>query len=366
MSSLLEPVRLGALQLRNRVLMAPLTRCRADNPGAVPTEMMARYYAQRAGAGLIISEGTIVSPQARGYPFTPGIWSDEQVTGWRKVTEAVHAEGGAIVCQIWHCGRLSLPEFHGGELPVAPSAINPHWKMFSAQGLQETVVPHALTREEIAGIVADFGRAAKNAMAAGFDGVEIHSSNGYLFHQFFSRCANSRTDEYGGSHANRARLFFEVLDEVGRHMPMDRVGFRLNPMLNHFHGIVVDEDTVPMWTHLIEGANRYGLAFLHLTEPLSEKQIAGNPQALADVGAYFRPLAKMPIIANGALDRAKGEMRVDKGLADAVAYGVAWIANPDLVERFAQNAPLNAADPQTFYAGGERGYLDYPRLANKV
>jgi N-ethylmaleimide reductase len=364
MSSLLESVRLGALKLRNRVVMAPLTRCRADNPGAVPTEMMARYYAQRAGAGLIISEGTIVSPQGRGYPFTPGIWSDEQVAGWRQVTDAVHAKGGAIVCQLWHCGRLSLPEFHGGELPVAPSAISPNWKMFSAQGLQETVVPHALTREEIAGIVTDFGRAAKNAMAAGFDGVEIHSSNGYLFHQFFSRCSNSRTDEYGGSHENRARLFFQVLDEVGRHMPMDRVGFRLNPMLNNFHGIVVDEDTVPMWTHIIEGANRYGLAFLHLTEPLSEKQIEGNPHTLADVGAHFRPLAKMPIITNGALDQAKGEARVAKGLADAVAYGVAWIANPDLVERFAQNASLNAADPQTFYAGGEHGYLDYPRLVD--
>lgn len=362
MSRLLEPVRLGALHLRNRVVMAPLTRCRADNPGAVPTEMMARYYAQRAGAGLIISEGTIVSPRGRGYPFTPGIWSDEQVAGWRQVTDAVHAEGGLIVCQLWHCGRLSLPLFHGGELPVAPSAIDPHWKMFTSQGLQETVAPHALTCEEIAGIVADFARGARNAMAAGFDGIEIHSSNGYLFHQFFSRCSNARDDAYGGSHENRARFFFEVLDAVAREMPLDRVGFRLNPMLNRFHGIVVDEDTVPMWTHVIEGANRYGLAYLHLTEPLSEKQVANTPGALSDVGAHFRPLATMPIITNGALDQAKGEARVSRGLADAAAYGVAWIANPDLVERYARNAPLNAPDPDTFYAGGERGYLDYPLL----
>lgn len=362
MSRLLEPVRLGALHLRNRVVMAPLTRCRADNPDAVPTEMMARYYAQRAGAGLIISEGTIVSPRGRGYPFTPGIWSDEQVAGWRQVTDAVHAEGGLIVCQLWHCGRLSLPLFHGGELPVAPSAIDPHWKMFTSQGLQETVAPHALTCGEIAGIVADFARGARNATAAGFDGIEIHSSNGYLFHQFFSRCSNARDDAYGGSHENRARFFFEVLDAVAREMPLDRVGFRLNPMLNRFHGIVVDEDTVPMWTHVIEGANRYGLAYLHLTEPLSEKQVANTPGALSDVGAYFRPLATMPIITNGALDQVKGEARVSRGLADAAAYGVAWIANPDLVERYARNAPLNAPDPDTFYAGGERGYLDYPLL----
>lgn len=362
MPNLLEPVRLGALNLRNRVVMAPLTRCRTDNPGAVPTEMMARYYAQRAGAGLIISEGTIVSPRGRGYPFTPGIWSDDQVAGWRRVTDAVHAAGGLIVCQLWHCGRLSLPLFHGGELPVAPSAIDPRWKMFTPAGLQETVTPHALTREEIAGVVADFARGAKNAMAAGFDGIEIHSSNGYLFHQFFSRCSNVRDDEYGGSHQNRARFFFEVLAAVGSEMPLDRVGFRLNPMLNRFHGIVVDEDTVPMLTHVIEGANRYGLAYLHLTEPLSEKQLADTPGALPDVGAHFRPLATMPIITNGGLDQVKGEARVSRGLADAVAYGVAWIANPDLVERYARNAPLNTPDPETFYAGGERGYLDYPLL----
>jgi N-ethylmaleimide reductase len=209
---LLTPLRLGALDLKNRVVMAPLTRCRCENPGYVPTEMMARYYAQRVGAGLIISEGTIVSPQARGYPFTPGIWSAEQVAGWRLVTDAVHEMGGLIVCQLWHCGRLSLPEFHDGQPPVAPSAVNPNWKMFSITGQPNTVTPHALTRDEINAVVGDFCTAAGNAMAAGFDGIEIHSSNGYLFHQFFSRQANLRDDEYGGSHENRARFFFEVLD----------------------------------------------------------------------------------------------------------------------------------------------------------
>ena len=362
LQQLLTPVRLGALELRNRVVMAPLTRCRADNPGYVPSEMMARYYAQRAGAGLIISEGTIVSPQARGYPFTPGIWSAEQVAGWRLVTDAVHGAGGLIVCQLWHCGRLSLPEFHDGQPPVAPSAVNPQWKMFSTTGHPDTVTPHALTRDEIKAIVGDFRNAAANAMAAGFDGIEIHSSNGYLFHQFFSRQANLRNDEYGGGHENRARFFFAVLDAVGEVMPFDRVGFRLNPMMHRFHGVSVDQDTVPMWEYIVRRANDYGLAFLHLTEPFLPRQLDDTPHALVDVGAYFRPLARMPIIANGGLDQAAGEARLGAGLCDAVAYGRAWIANPDLVERFARRAPLNEADTATFYQGGENGYLDYPAM----
>ena len=360
---LLTPVRLGALELKNRVVMAPLTRCRTDNPGYVPTEMTARYYAQRASAGLIISEGTIVSPQARGYPFTPGIWSAEQVAGWRLATNAVHDKGGLIVCQLWHCGRLSLPEFHDGQPPVAPSAVNPNWKMFSTTGHPETVTPHALTRDEIKAIVGDFRRGAANAMAAGFDGIEIHSSNGYLFHQFFSHQSNQRDDEYGGSHENRARFFREVLDAVGEVMPLDRVGFRLNPMLNHFHGITVDEDTLPMWEHVVRTANGYGLSYLHLTEPLSPKQVANTPGTLLDVGVHFRPIATMPVISNGALDQAKGEARLAANLCDAVAYGMAWIANPDLVERYRRGAPLNEPDRDTFYQGGEKGYLDYPTLA---
>jgi len=362
-SALLSPIQLGALHLKNRIVMAPLTRCRADNPGFVPNEMMLRYYAQRASAGLIISEGTIVSPQGRGYPFTPGIWSDEQVAGWRLVTDAVHAKGGLMVCQLWHCGRLSLPEYHDGQPPVAPSAANPEWKMFSLTGQPDTVTPQALTCDEIKGIVADFRKAAANALAAGFDGVEIHSSNGYLFHQFFSAQSNQRDDEYGGSHENRARIFFEVLDAIGQVMPFNRVGFRLNPMLNRFHGLNVDSETVPMWEYIISRANDYGLAFLHLTEPMSPKQIEDTPGALADVGAHFRALAKMPIITNGGLDQAKGEARLAAGLCAAVAYGKAWIANPDLVERIRLGARLNEADVNTFYQGGEHGYLDYPTLA---
>lgn len=361
-TQLLSPVRLGALHLKNRIVMAPLTRCRTDNPGFVPNEMMLRYYVQRAAAGLIISEGTIVSPQGRGYPLTPGIWSDKQVAGWKVITNAVHAAGGLMVCQLWHCGRLSLPEYQNGQPPVAPSAVNPQWKMFSLSGQPDTVTPRALSKNEIKSIVDDFRQAAANAMAAGFDGIEIHSSNGYLFHQFFSAQSNQRDDEYGGSHANRARFFCEVIEAIGEVMPLDRVGFRLNPMLNRFHGLNVDADTVPMWTHIIERANKFGLAYLHLTEPLHPKQVEDTPGALADVGAHFRPLARMPIITNGGFDQAKGEARLASGLCDAVAFGKAWIANPDLIERIKRGAPLNVPDTETFYQGGEHGYLDYPTL----
>ena len=358
--ALLTPCRLGALELRNRIVMAPLTRCRADNPEAAPNALMATYYAQRAAAGLIVSEGTIVSPRARGYRNSPGIWSAAQVDGWRRVTDAVHAAGGSIVCQLWHCGRISHPNLTGGELPVAPSAIDPRWRVQLADGPATTVTPHALSRAEICDIVGQFGQAAANAMAAGFDGIELHSSNGYLFHQFFANCSNQRDDEYGGSHENRARFFFEVLDEVARHVPPQRIGFRLNPMLNRFHGISVDADTVPMWSYLVREASRRPLAYLHLTEVVHPRQLADTPHGLSDVAAHFRPLTGLPLINNGALDPARAAERIAAGLCNAVAFGQAWVANPDLVARIAQGLPLAKADPATFYQGGASGYTDYP------
>ncbi len=359
---LLRPLKLGTLELPNRIVMAPLTRCRAENREFAPTAMMAQYYAQRASAGLIVSEATIVSPQGRGYPFTPGIWSAEQVAGWRLVTDAVHAAGGRIVCQLWHCGRLSLPEFHGGDAPVAPSAINPEWKMLAADGLKPTVTPRALSREEVAEVVADFGRAARNAMQAGFDGVEIHSSNGYLIHQFLSLHANCRTDEYGGSIENRARFFFEVLEAVLAEVPADRVGFRLNPMMNRVHGLLVDADTVPTFEYVVRRSNAYELGWLHLTEPYLPGKLDGVTGALAEVAPHFRPIAGMPIVSNGGFDREKAELWLERGLCDAVAFGRLFISNPDLPERYRRQGEIAAWDADTFYQGGERGYLDYPMM----
>lgn len=361
-SPLFRPVTLGELALPNRMVMAPLTRCRADNPEYAPTSMMAEYYAQRASAGLIISEATIVSPQGRGYPFTPGIWSEAQVEGWRRVTDAAHAAGGRIVCQLWHCGRLSLPEFHGGEPPVAPSAINPDWKMLAADALKPTVTPRALTRGEIAAVVADFGRAARNAMKAGFDGVEIHSSNGYLIHQFLSHHANRRHDEYGGPVENRARFFFEVLEAVLAEVSPGRAGFRLNPMMNRVHGLVVDEDTLPTFEYVVRRANAYGLAWLHLTEPYLPGKLEGTAGAIAEVAPHFRPIAEMPIISNGGFEREKAELWLDRGLCDAVAFGRLFISNPDLPERYRRQGEIADWDADTFYQGGERGYLDYPLM----
>lgn len=359
--TLLSPVHFGALKLRNRVIMAPLTRCRADNPGYVPNDLMLEYYKQRASAGMIVAEGAMISESARGYPHTPGIYTDEQIAGWKRITDAIHAAGGVIVCQLWHCGRMSLPEYHGGEAPVAPSAINPEWKLYTPHGMQQTGIPRAATKEDIRQIVADFDTGAKNAIAAGFDGIEIHSSSGYLLHQFFARCSNTRSDEYGGSHENRARIFFEVLDAIGKHVPFDRVGFRLNPMMNRSHGIVVDDDTVPMWEYLICRANDYGLAYLHLTEPFLPGQLDGNPWAIHEVSARFRPLADMPIIANGGFSRDKAEEWINADKCQAVAFGRDYISNPDLVERFASGAAIVPPDVKTFYQGGARGYTDYPR-----
>lgn len=359
---LLSPTRLGALSLRNRLVMAPLTRCRADNPGYVPTELMARYYAQRAGAGLIVSEGAIVSPQARGYPFTPGIWTEAQVEGWQLVTRAVHDAGGLIVCQLWHCGRLSLPEYHEGQAPLAPSAIDPQWRMFTTTGMIPTVTPRALSLEQIRDTVADFGRAADNAMRAGFDGVEIHAANGYLFHQFFAGCANTREDQYGGSYENRTRFFFEVLEEVSRFVPWDRIGVRINPMMNRVHGILVDQDSLPLYIHLVRRASQHPLAFLHVLEPFLPGQLDDSPWGVTDVAAALRPYARMPILSCGGFDQHQAEDWITQGRCQAVAFGRAFIANPDLPERFRLGTHLNTPDMDTFYQGGEKGYTDYPAL----
>ncbi|WP_439880582.1 alkene reductase [Pontibacter sp. MBLB2868] len=359
--ALLKPITLHDLELNNRVIMAPMTRSRANNEGNVPTELMATYYRQRAGAGLIISEGSQISKQAVGYVNTPGIYSKEQVEGWKQITEAVHEEGGKIFLQLWHVGRMSHPDFHDGELPVAPSAINPNDKSFTPQGFKDTVAPRALTIPEIKQIVQDFKNAAQNAIEAGFDGVEIHASNGYLLHQFFASTSNTRTDVYGGSIENRARILFEVIDAIKEVVATEKVGVRLNPSLNGIFGMTLNEDTIPTFDYIVENLNKYDLAYLHLSEPFND--VSDLPHAEPHIAKRYRPMYNGNLIINAGFTQEKGNKVIEAGDADMVAFGVPFIANPDLPERFEQDAELQQPDKDTFYTPGAKGYIDYPSLA---
>lgn len=358
--ALLKNYKLGDLTIQNRVVMAPMTRSRANNPENAPTDIHITYYRQRASAGLIITEGSQVSKKAVGYINTPGIYSKAQVAGWKKVTEAVHEEGGKIFIQLWHVGRISHPDFHDGANPLAPSAINPHEKSYTPEGFKETVTPQAMTTEDIKETVADFKQAAKNAVEAGFDGVEIHSSNGYLFHQFFNQTSNKRTDEYGGSKENRARFFFEVLDAIKQEIPENRIGARMNPSLHGTFGMTMDEETIPTFDYIIERLNEYELAYLHLSEPFTD--VSKLPYAEPNIAKRYRPIYKGTLIINGSFDQEKGNKVIEEGDADLVAFGKLFISNPELPERFAQNAPLAEWDSDTFYTPGEKGYIDYPLL----
>ena len=357
MMKLLEPVRIGKLELPNRVVMAPMTRCRADNPGRVPTDLHAEYYVQRAGAGLIISEGTVVSEEGIGYVNTPGLYSDEQVKGWKKTTAAVHGAGGRIFAQLWHVGSISHPDFHGGKLPLAPSNVNPGLPIRTPAGRKPTVAPRPMTREDILRTVSDFGKAAARAMEAGFDGVEIHSSNGYLFHQFFSRTTNRRTDRYGGTVENRTRFYFEALEAVLSAVPPGKVGTRLNPMYNGRAGIRLDEESLPTFEYLVRRLNDYRLAYLHLTRPYLPVE---SPFLISDVPAHFRELYRGHLMVNGIYDRDSGEAELQAGHADSVAFARPFIANPDLVERIRHNYPWAAAEPAVYYRSGAEGYTTFP------
>lgn len=357
---LLTPYNLHGLELQNRVVMAPMTRSRADNLQKAPTDLHAEYYRQRASAGLIISEGSQISARAEGYINTPGIHTREQVEGWKKVTGAVHEQGGLIFCQLWHVGRMSHPDFHGGELPLAPSAINPNAKSFTPEGFKDTVVPKEMSLEEIRQTIADFKQAAKNAMDAGFDGVEIHASNGYLLHQFFNRTSNVRTDAYGGSIENRARILFEVIDAIKEVMPENRIGVRLNPSLHGTFGMELDEETIPGFDYIVEKLNDYELSYLHLSEPFTD--VSELPHAEPHIAKRYRPLYKGTLIINNSFDEEKGNQVLEADDADLVAYGKLFISNPDLPLRFEQEAPLTEWDQKTFYTTGEEGYIDYPLL----
>jgi len=347
------------IALDNRIVMAPMTRSRATNEENKPTEdLHVPYYTQRASAGLIITEGSQVSKQAVGYVNTPGIYSQEQVEAWRKVTKEVHDNGGKIFIQLWHVGRMSHPDFHDGDLPLAPSAINPNAKSYTPNGFKDTVTPKAMSIDEIKQTVSDFKNAAKNAIDAGFDGVEIHSSNGYLFHQFFNGTSNHRTDEYGGNIENRTRFFFEVLDAIKEVVPQQKIGARFNPSLDGLFGITMDEETIPTFEYIIKRLNDYDLAYIHLSEPFTD--VSNIPYAVQHIAAHFRPLYTGTLMINSNFDRESGNKIIEDGNADLVAFGKLFISNPDLVERFKNNYELAEWNEDTFYTPGKEGYLDYP------
>ncbi|WP_458629359.1 alkene reductase [Winogradskyella sp. PC D3.3] len=347
------------ITLKNRVVMAPMTRSRADNNEKVATDdLQGLYYEQRASAGLIITEGSQVSKEAVGYINTPGIHSKAQVEGWKTVTKRVHAKGGTIFIQLWHVGRISHPDFHDGALPVSASAINPNAQSFTPNGFKDTVTPKAMTLEDIKRTVTDFKNAAANAVEAGFDGIELHSSNGYLFQQFFNGCSNTRTDAYGGSIENRARFFFEVLDAMKTVIPEEKIGVRFNPSLHGLFGITIDEETIPTFEYIIKKLNDYNLAYVHLSEPFTD--VSEVPFAVTDIAKHFRPLYNGTLMINTNFDQEKGNKVLADGDADLVAFGKPFVSNPDLVERFEKHLALAEWDKDTFYTSGKKGYTDYP------
>lgn len=349
MTTLFDPLLLGDLQLPNRIIMAPLTRCRADE-GRVPNALMTEYYVQRASAGLILSEAASVTPMGVGYPDTPGIWSNDQVRGWHSLTKAVHAAGGRIFLQLWHVGRISHPSYLNGELPVAPSAIQPKGHVSLVRPLADYPTPRALESEEIADIVEAYRIGAENAKAAGFDGVEIHGANGYLLDQFLQSSTNQRNDNYGGSLENRARLLLEVTDAVIEVWGAQRVGMHLAPRADaHDMG---DADRAETFTYVARELGKRGIAFICSREKLADDSL----------GAQIKQAFGGPYIVNERFDKASANAALAGGLADAVAFGVPFIANPDLPARLAADAPLNEARPEGFYGGGAVGYIDYPRL----
>ncbi len=361
---LTTPFRLGPYELSNRIVMAPLTRNRAGS-GNAPQAMNVEYYAQRASAGLIITEATQISPQGIGYPDTPGIHTDEQVKGWKKVTDAVHKQQGQLFLQLWHVGRISHPSLQpNGALPVAPSAIRPNGDAYTYQGLQPFVTPRALETEEIPGVIKQYRHAAEHALEAGFDGVEIHAANGYLLDQFLRDGTNHRTDVYGGSVTNRARLLLEVTEAVSEVWGADRVGVRISPV--HTFNSMYDSQPHLTFGYVAKQLNRFGLAYLHVVgsrygdgaypvhslQPFEERML--------------REAFKGTYMANAGYDRDRALAALQSGEADLIAFGALFIANPDLPLRLARNASLNVPDVSTFYGGDEKGYTDYPFLDSEV
>jgi 2,4-dienoyl-CoA reductase-like NADH-dependent reductase (Old Yellow Enzyme family) len=369
MPTLFEPLQAGALSLSNRVLMAPLTRSRATEDARIPTDLQVEYYRQRAGAGLIFTEATSVTPRGVGYAATPGIWSDEQVEGWKKVTEAVHQAGGKIALQLWHVGRISDPVFLNGGVPEAPSAVRPKGTVSLVRPQREYVTPRAIELSEIPRVIGEYRRGAENAKAAGFDAVHIHGANGYLLDQFLQDSTNQRTDAYGGSVEKRARLMLEVTDTVAEVWGPERVGMHLAPRMDsHDMG---DSDRLGTFTYVARELGRRKLAWIASREYVFDPDVQpvdsqGRPKEIKNpehIGPRLKEAFGGVYIANEGFTQASAERALSEGWADAVAFGKLFIANPDLPKRFAERASLNEWDAGTFYSGGAKGYTDYPALA---
>jgi 2,4-dienoyl-CoA reductase-like NADH-dependent reductase (Old Yellow Enzyme family) len=352
MPTLYDPLKLGPYTLKNRIILAPLTRSRAGTE-RIPNKLMAEYYAQRASAGLILTEATSVTPMGVGYADTPGIWSDEQVKGWKLVTDAVHREGGIIFMQLWHVGRISDPMFLNGELPVAPSAIAPKGHVSLVRPEKAYVTPRALDTHELPGVIEAYRVGAANALKAGFDGVELHGANGYLLDQFLQDKTNQRTDQYGGSIENRARLMLEATDAVISVWGPERVGMHLN-LRSDSHDIG-DSNPAATFGYVAKELGKRKVAFIVARESLDEPRI----------GPVVRKAFNGVFVANNGFTKETGEQLVRDGQADAIAYGKLFLANPDLPLRFAEDGPLNTPDPSTFYKPGSHGYTDYPFLAQQ-
>lgn len=360
---LFTPLQAGELDLPNRIVLGPLTRSRAQQPGNVPGPMNAEYYAQRAGAGLIVSEATNISQVGMGYALTPGIFTDEQVAGWRLVTEAVHAAGGQMVLQLWHCGRMSHEALHPGIPPMAPSAVHcDACQVFYVDdegkgGLRPVSPPKAMTKADIDATIQDYVTATRNALAAGFDGVEVHSANGYLLHEFLASNTNQRTDEYGGSIQNRARMLFEVMDAVLGEVPAGRVGVRVSPLFK-LNGID-DADPAETFGYVCEHLGQRGIAYLHVADT---DVMRGTEPKMEQILPFTRGKFEGVVMLNGAYTPERARQAIQHGDGDCIAFGRLFLANPDLPERIRQGGPYNEPNPATFYGGAAEGYTDYPTL----
>ncbi len=352
------PIKTGPVKLKNRFVMAPMTRNRADNEHEAPTGLHVEYYSQRVSAGLIITEGSQISKEGRGYIHTAGIYNDNQVKGWQKVTQAVHKKGGKIQIQLWHTGRVSHPYFQDGGKPIAPSAIKADSKAFIPSGFVDTTEPRALATDEVREVINQFGQAAARAKQAGFDGAQIHSANGYLVEQFLHDSSNKRMDKYGGSIENRARFLFEIIEAVANEIGEDRTSVRLSP--SNLFNTDNDSQSRDLYEYVINKLNDYNLSFLELVEPLDD--VSNRPELVDNVAEYFRPIFKGVLATNGKYDRKTGIEVIERGTTDLISYAKLFLANPDLPARIKSGASLNEPDPDTFYGGGEKGYIDYPLL----